>query len=711
MIAASTIAHIYVYPNDHLEWNSWFITIGYGLKGKNMFDAVKEKGLRSNRISIFYVAFITLMILFLSGSAGWARDDKNDLNAADLGEIIVTSTKMNTQVDKIPTNITVISKEEIEKYPGHYNPLTLLREMNIPGLFFPANSVDADISVSSRGSEVSQWGMLVMVNGIEFNNGTGAMRAGRLAVHDIERIEIIKTPSAEYGDQALGGVINIITRQAKAPLEAKAGIAYNSLGGGSGYTVINGANENWEYYVDVSVSREDSYQDEGYFDVNNVYTTLKRTLNNNSSLTLHGSYKDSKGNYTASLTREQFDEDPTQNPNAGPDYYFETEESLGALVYDQSLGDHDLMCKLEAQDTSWRSFSGYFYMGADSTVVHPEVRMTVNHDIGGMANKLVIGGEYRYHDLHGIRYIATSFHDLTSKNKDFSREDKSYAAYLQDELGITEALTISAGIRYDYFDLAQVANMASSTTWSSEHDAVSPKIGLTYQLCDEVNLFAGFNSGIKSPVRLRQWFTNGELEPEKLYAYEVGFRGNISHWLDYNVAVFWQKVTDKFVRPTADFWTGQYENAGETSTKGVEMGAHATLPHGFYSSASFTWQESKFDDFISEGVDYSGNHLTGVPEIIFALRLGYRHKTLGDISINPVYTGRQYLNYANTNEEEGFWLLNARYAKQFGKVELYAAANNIFDESAVGYGGGDPGSETLYPLSGFNVLIGLNVAI
>ncbi len=711
MIAASTIAHIYVYLNDLLECNCWFKTIGYGLKGKNMFDAVKKKGLRSNHISTSYITFITLMLLLLSSSAGWARDDRKDSNATDLGEIIVTSTKMNTEVGKIPTNITVIFREEIEKYPGHYNPLTLLREMNIPGIFFPTNSVDADVSVSSRGSEVSQWGMLVMVNGIELNNGAGAMRAGRLAVHDIERIEIIKTPSAEYGDQALGGVINIITRQARTPLEAKAGVAYNSLGGGSGYTVINGSNENWEYYVDASVSREDSYQDEGYFDVDNVYTTLKRTLNSNSSLAFHGSYKDSKGSYTASLTREQFDEDPTQNPNTGPDYYFETEESLGALVYEQRLGDHDLMCKTEVQDTSWRSFSGYYYMGADSTVVHPEVRMTVNHDIGSMANKLVIGGEYRYHDLDGIRYIATSFHDLTAKNRDFSREDISYAAYLQNELGITDALTISAGIRYDYFDLAQVANMASSTTWSSKHNAVSPKIGLTYQLCDEVNLFAGFNSGIKSPVRLRQWFTNGELKPEKLYAYEVGIRGNISHWLDYNVAVFRQKVTDKFVRPTADFWTAQYENAGETSTKGVEMGAHASLPHGFYSSVSFTWQESKFEEFVSGGVDYSGNHLTGVPDMIFALKLGYHQEILGDISINPVYTGRQYFNYANTNEEDGFWHLNARYTKQFDRVEFYAAANNIFDESNVGTGGGDPGSETLYPLSGFNVLIGLNVAI
>ncbi len=494
------------------------------------------------------------------------------------------------------------------------------------------------------------------------------------------------------------------------PLEAKAGVAYTSLGSGNAYSVINGSNENWEYYLDASLTREDSYQDGGYFDINNVYTTVKRSLNNNSTLAFHGSYTDSKGNYTAGMTREQFNEDPTQNPNTGPDYYSENEASLGALVYEQNLGPHEFMCKIEAQDTSWRMFSGYYYMGADSVVAHPEVRMAFNHDIGGMANKLVIGAEYRYHDLHGIRHTAVSFHDLIAKNQDFSREDISYAAYLQDELAITDALTITAGIRYDYFDLEQEANMASSSTWSSKHNALSPKIGLTYQLCDEVNLFAGFNTGMKSPVRLRQWFTNGDLNPEKLYSYEVGVRGNISHWLDYNLAVFWQNVTDKFVRPTANFWTGQYENAGETSTTGVEMGANARLPHGFYASASFTWQESKFDEFISGGVDYSGNYLTGIPEMMFALKLGYRHETLGDISINPVYTGKRYFNYANTNEEDGDWVLNARYAKTFGRVEFYAAANNIFDQSVVGTGDGDPGSETFYPFPGFNMLIGLNVS-
>lgn len=676
-----------------------------------MYNTAKGEGLGRNSVSTFCFAFIIMFVSLFLCQPVWAADDKKDKKSTSIGDITVTSTKMATEVDKIPTNITVISREEIEKYPGHYNVLTLLREANIPGLYIPSNawgSGNGDLMTSTRGSEVYNWGMKVMINGVEFNRGNGYIRAGRLAIHDIERIEITKTPSAVYGDQAMGGIINIITRVAKEPLEAKAGIAYSSLRGGNGYGVINGSNKKWEYYLDASALREDSYQEGGYVDCNNVYTMFRYALNKNANIAFHGSYKDSNGNYTAGLTREQFEEDPSQNPNTGADYYYETEENLGAFVYNQKLGRHELMCKVEVQSSSWKSYGSSIFMDTDAWHGHPEVSMTFNHDIGGMVNKLVIGGEYRFHDTNAKRYAATSFYDIGTKDRDFSRQDISYAGYMQDELRITDALTITAGIRYDFFDLDQVANIASSDTWSQKTGAFSPKIGMTYQLCDEVNLFAGFNSGIKSPVRLQQWFTNGELEPEKLYSYEVGVRGNISNWLDYNMAVFWQQVTDKFVRPNVD-WTSDFENAGETSAKGVELGAHARLPHGFYASTSFTYQDSKFDEFVSQGVDYSGNHLTGVPDLMFSLQLGYRHDILGDISLTPVYTGKRYFNYANTNEEDGFWVLNARYAKQIGQVELFVVARNIFDESAVGSGSGNPGAETLYPMPGFNATFGLNV--
>jgi iron complex outermembrane receptor protein len=675
-----------------------------------MHNTTEGKELRSNSVSIFCFAYILVMICFFFCPPVWAADDKKDKKCTNIGDMIVTATKMSTEVAKTPTNIAVISREEIERYPGHYNAISLLKDLNIPGFYFTGTdrgSTSGDVSMSSRGGEVSNWAMKVMINGIEFNPGIGYVRSGRLAVHDIERIEITKIPSAVYGDQAIGGVINIITRTAKEPLEAKAGIALSSLGGGNAYSVINGSSQKWEYYLDASVAREDSYQDKGYLDGDNIYSMVRYALNDTADITFHGSYKDSKGIYTEALTKKQFEEDPSQNPNIGADYYNETEGRLGALVYRQKLGQHEIMGKMELQSTNYQLYKG-LYFDQEGWQAHPEVSMTFNHDIGGMANTLVVGGEYRYHDMTAKRYNASSFYDLEAINQHFSREDISYAGYLQDEMLITDALTITAGVRYDYFDLEQCAHITNSDSWDQEKGAFSPKIGVTYQLCNEVNLFAGLNSGIKSPVRLPMWFTNGELDPEKLYAYEMGIRGNVSSWLDYNMAVFWQNVTDKFVKSGTD-WTAEYENAGETTSKGVELGAHARLPHGFYATTSFTCQESKFDKFVSRGVDYSGNHLTGVPDMMFAFQLGNRHKILGDISLNPVYTGKRYFNYANTNKEGSFWVLNARYTKKIGRVELYLTARNIFDKNVIGSGSGDPGNESFYPMPGFNATVGLNM--
>jgi len=82
------------------------------------------------------------------------------------------------------SNITVITHEEIEKYPGHYNALTVLQEANIPGLYFPANGSgggNAEVGISTRGNEISPWETKVMINGVEFNRGNGYVRAVRPA--------------------------------------------------------------------------------------------------------------------------------------------------------------------------------------------------------------------------------------------------------------------------------------------------------------------------------------------------------------------------------------------------------------------------------------------------------------------------------------------------------------------------------------------------
>jgi len=79
------------------------------------------------------------MIACLLSRPVWAEDDKTSESIVQLGNITVTATKISTQVDNVPTNINVITHEELKKFPGHYNVITVLQEANIPGLFFSTN--------------------------------------------------------------------------------------------------------------------------------------------------------------------------------------------------------------------------------------------------------------------------------------------------------------------------------------------------------------------------------------------------------------------------------------------------------------------------------------------------------------------------------------------------------------------------------------------
>ena len=120
-----------------------------------MHNAAKGKGLRINSVSISCFVFIVVVML-LSCPPGWAGDDKKAKKSTDIGDITVTSTKMATEVDKIPTNIIVIPREEIEKYPGHSNAISLLRDLNLPGMYFTGTDTNDFASLRFFLSAVRQ---------------------------------------------------------------------------------------------------------------------------------------------------------------------------------------------------------------------------------------------------------------------------------------------------------------------------------------------------------------------------------------------------------------------------------------------------------------------------------------------------------------------------------------------------------------------------
>ena len=666
--------------------------------------------MNSARIGVSGMMAAGLLWMFCMLWTAGARAGESDPAArvSELETVTVTASKIGTDVSRTPTNISVVSREEIERHPSATNIFELLSQVNVPGVFIPRlpGSLPVDGKLSTRGSESTPWAVRILVNGIEFNKGNGYIVPPRIPMHDIERIEIVKTPSAVYGDQAIYGVINIITRVSDKPLEARTGISFDSYGSTNAHVVLNGSKEKWEYFLDASMVRFNGFQDRAFEDDNTLYTRIGYHIDDTSSLVFHGSHYDADANYANALTFEQLASEPQQNP--GADMPLDDDYQIYALAYDKAFGRHSLSVKLDVKDEITKMFFSGLHFEFDEWEVHPEAAFTLRHDLGEMDNTLVMGAEFRYHELDTLLHLAPD-NLIGAMIGDRHREDTTCAFYVQDQLRITRALTMTAGLRYDDYEQDQTGRVNTANTWTQSNSHLSPKLGITYTFSPGVNLFAGFNSGFKSPARVPGAAASDSLSPEKINAYEIGIRGIPAGWLSYEMAVFYHQVKDKI----ASVAPQQLENVGETDAKGIEASINAEFPNGFYMTLGYTYQDATFKDYQHNGVSYNGNTLPNVPEHILGTWLGYRHKALGDIALNPTYHGSMALNTANTLNWGGYWLLGARYTKRFDTwpgIEFFIAGENLTDETEVSQSANTnstPGAEEVYPVPGLRIATGV----
>ena len=149
--------------------------------------------------------------------------------------VVVTATRLEEPISGVPTSVTVITDEELERKVA-VTAEEAIRDA--PGVYVRrAGTIGSATSVRIRGADVTQ--TLVMIDGVEVNNPwSGFYDWANLMVDNVERVEVVRNPqSALYGSQAMGGVINIITKKGegkpRATLSAEGGTFDTYRGAGS----------------------------------------------------------------------------------------------------------------------------------------------------------------------------------------------------------------------------------------------------------------------------------------------------------------------------------------------------------------------------------------------------------------------------------------------------------------------------------------------
>ncbi len=522
-----------------------------------------EKGVYSLEISM--VGFTK----FSSDKIELTDTDKEldvTLNQSDveLSEIIVTAGKYKQLVKDLPVSAEVISSEFISRK----NIIKIDDALR----YVPGVQVTLD-QVSIRGSSGYSRGagtrVLTAIDGIPLYTGdTGEIIWEIIPISDLERIEVIKgAASSIYGSTAIGGVINVITKDIQDKsintLSTYFGAydkpSFNQWDWSDKYRTFNGitfshsSSLSEKLGVSFSLSRKEdlSYRQGGWFHRYSAYLKSKYNFDESSSLTILATgYNQVRGNFNfwKNLNNALVPPDGDQGITVPSERYI-----FGTTF------NHEINSNFSFQiTTSWYrsiwSDQSESDNSSNSNLFRGEFQTDWNIS---KRSKLITGAEFIQGEVH-----SNIFGNPTSN---------FFGIYSQVENQLNSSLKLFGGIRYD---LNQLHNLSSE-------NSISPKIGINYKATKSTTVRASLGKGFRAPS-LAEAFTstitsglvvrpNPKIKPEFNYSFEIGVNQIITNFISLDAAIFQNDYHD-LIEPTFEPG-GQYvifDNITEARIQGGE---------------------------------------------------------------------------------------------------------------------------------------------
>ncbi len=645
------------------------------------------------------VPLALLLTMSVGAAPGTIQAEENALEvqnrAHQLEEVIVTATKSETEVQDVTASVKVFSQEDLKKTGARVLTDALHQTAGLQMNECQGNGEMSMISMRGMPLMNSQY-VQVLVDGVPRNTTVDTVDWSAIPLMNIERVEIIKGPaSALYGKNALGGVINIITKTGGTEHQADLTAGYGSYGENKESLVLSGPlGDDGEAGYSAGLSRRagDGWRDENNeFDRINSFLRLDSQLTDSTAVGFNLDYATWDlewpdylpfAIYEAGAREEVFFKHGLEEHNeCNASLTLEHEMDNGLLLINRSYG----------QDIDETITDLVDFMNADSTSqrLGNELRLVSDSQIWDRKSQTTFGYQFEQEEYDATvkysKHFDPGLFGVAFRDAETSRTFNSL--YVQNELELSETLSMTAGLRYDHIsiDLDNLLNPAGSR--DSDFSQFSPKAGLAWSITPDLSIFASLGTGFKVPVG-SQIATNADLEPEEAMNYELGVKTALLDRAYLQVALYRTDLDSQLVMVPDPAREGdfRYENAGESRMQGVEVEADIELEYGFSLIGSYTYNESYYVDFVDYAMDYSDHDLPWQPRHKTTLELRYSHASGFGCSLASRWVGDQWLDNENSYEQEAFNLVDAklRYVQELFEGSL--SIRNLFDTDYVASG-------------------------
>ncbi|MCF8051259.1 MAG: TonB-dependent receptor [Desulfobacterales bacterium] len=602
-----------------------------------------------------------------------------------MGEVVVTATRTAREVEKIPARTAVITAEDIDKSGAHTVPDALRM---LPGVFVSdlnGNGVNQTVDIGGFGA-TSDRHVAVVVDGRRINPiDLGGVRWSTVPIESVDRIEVLYgSGSVLYGDNAVGGVINIITKEVGEGIGSDVEAAGGSLSTHKVRAGFNAAGESAGIHVSANRYRSDGYRERSEVQRKNLYGKFRADLSDSVVLSGDASVNDASYEFPGALTQAQLAEDRRQAANFNDEGADETISGNFSLDTDfAEFGALNLTVGLQNQNSSSDLASWFSYVMFDVETVNANAKHVLDSQLAGRENRLTLGVDYYDTDYEAFRDF---FKGGTANRYDHRKQTLS--VYIQDELELFDDLFLNAGARLEQPDIELTTDIGGAFTRKEIDDSETAwNVGLSYAFMPNSKIYGRVYRSFRYPVvdEYTNLFTgavNDQLKQETALGYEAGVRLALTHALTANVRAFMMNVEDEIAWSNA---TNQNENLDKTRHSGGQLDvAYRPLDRlTIFGNVGYT--EAEFTEGVNDGKsvplvpDWKGK--AGV-EITPTDNLRFR------LTYN--YVGERYFGDDNGNVQEpmeSYSTVDAYVSYLYKNIEIFMNGSNIFAEeySDVGY--------------------------
>lgn len=625
-------------------------------------------------------AVVLGLVLAVSGSA--MAEEKT----AQLGEMVVTATRDEVPMEQVGSSITVITAKQIEQQQKQ-TVADALR--TVPGLdVVRSGGVGQNSSIFMRGADSRH--TLILIDGVELNDPSttgGEYNFGFLTTDNIERIEVLRGPqSTLYGSQAMGGVINIITKRGAGQLNG-----FVSAEGGSLYTAkesagVSGSTDLFNYALTLSrldssgvsaaASRAGNSEADGYQNTT-VAARLGITPTRNSDIDLSLRYTrsrngaDNGGGAGADDPNRVMRNEELQFRTQGTLLLFADlwEQKLGVSLNDLTRSDDNDRDAAHPLDFQRSEYQGQ------------TVKFDWQHTLRlHKTNTLIVGAETKEEKAKSTYYSEGIWGPYTSNwDEKFAR---TTGVYLQDQLNLWDSWFSTAGVRVDHHSqFGTEATYRFTTAYLIKQT--------------DTKLKGSYGTGFKAPSLYQLYDPangNVNLKPEKSTGWDVGveqtlLNRQIQLGATYFRNDFEQLIDWELVDPI--WFTGMYKNVAKASSEGVELTASYQPFDSLVVRTGYTYTLARNKQ--------TGAELLRRPKHKLSGDINYRFMGKGNLNLGLVYVGTRDdltfnpITYAQqTVTLKDYLVVNLAASYDVAKyLQLFGRIDNLLDrqyEEVLGYG-------------------------